>query len=292
MIKIPAITIIIPCYNRAYIISRAINSVLNQTSNNWQLIVVDDGSTDDTETVVKKINDERIIYHKQTNKGPSAARNKGVSLAKSKWVTYLDSDDTLYDTYVETMLEWLEKNPKTVYGIIRARRTLSLYRGDRLIKSLDHSNDLPFDVTESDIFMKRFHFSSNGFVHKRDVFDGIIQWDEQLMHMEEWDLAMQIGERHPNSFLYVPIELCTYDQRHGVDGICSNTPYLDWAHAFEYIYQKHRGSQQLIGQEWYPQRVDKWKAIDADFQNGLLPPPNLYFFPEYYTATPSIPVVA
>lgn len=86
-------SIIIPTYNRASTLSRAIGSVLSQTYGNFELIVVDDGSTDDTEVVVLDINDNRIRYFKKENEERNIARNFGISRAQGDYVCFLDSDD-------------------------------------------------------------------------------------------------------------------------------------------------------------------------------------------------------
>jgi len=92
--KNPTVSVIIPTYNRAHTIGRAIKSVLNQTYQDFEIIVVDDGSTDNTEEVVKSFRDKRIRYiqHKK-NKGAAAARNTGIKSAKGKYIAFQDSDD-------------------------------------------------------------------------------------------------------------------------------------------------------------------------------------------------------
>lgn len=90
------ISIVLPTYNRAHIISRAIKSVITQTYLNWELIIVDDNSIDKTEEIVSSYssNDNRIIYFRNKfNKGPSGARNYGISLSKGDYIAFLDSDD-------------------------------------------------------------------------------------------------------------------------------------------------------------------------------------------------------
>lgn len=89
----PFFSIILPTFNRAGFISKAIQSVIRQSHASWELIVIDDGSTDDTEEVVKGFGDERIQYHWQQNEERSAARNKGIALAQGKYICFLDSDD-------------------------------------------------------------------------------------------------------------------------------------------------------------------------------------------------------
>jgi len=97
------ISIITPTYNRAHLIQRAILSIVNQTYTDWELIIVDDGSTDNTEEIIKPfLEDTRISYYKKENTGPTHSRNVGVSFAKGEWITFLDSDD-------EAKQDWLTK---------------------------------------------------------------------------------------------------------------------------------------------------------------------------------------
>jgi len=99
----PLVSVIITTYNRAALLPRAINSVLNQTYQNFELIIVDDGSTDNTEEVVRSFNDKRIIYHKhERNKGVLGAKNTGFDLAKGEYNCRLDDDDELLPEALET----------------------------------------------------------------------------------------------------------------------------------------------------------------------------------------------
>lgn len=98
------ISIIIPSFNRQQLISRAIESVLGQTSSNWELLIIDDGSNDGTKDLVKSyLTDGRITYVYQENKGVSVARNIGINLASSNYVIFLDSDDELYPFLIEEL---------------------------------------------------------------------------------------------------------------------------------------------------------------------------------------------
>ena len=102
----PRISIIIPTFNRAWSLPRTIASVLNQTSKDWELIIVDDGSTDDTAGVIKEyLTDTRVRYFKKENGGVGTARNFGIAKASNELVTFLDSDDEFVPNTIELMQE-------------------------------------------------------------------------------------------------------------------------------------------------------------------------------------------
>jgi glycosyltransferase involved in cell wall biosynthesis len=104
------VSIIIPTYNYGIYLPTAIQSCLNQTYKSIEIIVVDDGSTDDTKDIVKDFNDS-VIYFYQKNSGVSAARNKGLELAKGDYLAFLDSDDYLTNNSIEIKLDILKKHP-------------------------------------------------------------------------------------------------------------------------------------------------------------------------------------
>lgn len=106
------ISVIIPAYNCEKLITRCIDSLIQQTYKDIEIIVVDDGSTDSTYSVIKELakNDNRIMYTWQSNGGPGAARNKGLKLANGEWFTFVDSDDTVEPTYIQSMIDAAIKN--------------------------------------------------------------------------------------------------------------------------------------------------------------------------------------
>lgn len=104
------ITVILPVYNRANLVSRAIESVLNQSFHNFELIVVDDGSTDNIDEVMKTFSDARIIYHKlDQNGGVSKARNLGLGLSSGEAICFLDSDDEFKLDYLQKMHDVMQQ---------------------------------------------------------------------------------------------------------------------------------------------------------------------------------------
>lgn len=103
----PFFSIIIPTYNRAHVLSKAIQSVLGQNYVNWELIIIDDGSTDNTAAVVNDFNDERIKYHPQKNTERSQARNNGIKFSKGKYICFLDSDDEYCNNHLSAFYDFI-----------------------------------------------------------------------------------------------------------------------------------------------------------------------------------------
>jgi glycosyltransferase involved in cell wall biosynthesis len=266
----PLFSIIIPTYNRAYIVTRAIDSVIAQTYPHWELIIVDDGSSDATESVVTAYSDPRIRMLRQVNKGPSAARNTGIMHAKGEWIAYLDSDDEFSPQYLETLITWITQNPDTLYLSTKYVRMIEVYKDGKEVAVYEDSVNVAERVTVTDFFLRNYYFSSIGFMHARKIIEAGIRWDETLVQSEDWDFFMQIAERFPDNFLYVPIALSIYHRRMGTDGLSSNTAYKQMADAFEYIYQKHKASKLLVGQTWYPGRVEKYLRLHQENPQGTL----------------------
>jgi glycosyltransferase involved in cell wall biosynthesis len=113
----PLVSIVIPTYNRATYIFKTIQTLLNQTYNNFEILVIDDGSTDNTEEVLKQIQDPRVTYFKKNNAERGAARNYGAKLAKGAYINFFDSDDVAYPNHVETAYNSIEalNNPEVFH---------------------------------------------------------------------------------------------------------------------------------------------------------------------------------
>ena len=103
-------SIIIATYNRGDRIKRTIDSVLSQSFKDFELIIIDDGSTDETESLIKALKDQRIVYNKIGNSERGAARNVGINLAKGSYITFLDSDDIFYPNHLEEAHKFIQSN--------------------------------------------------------------------------------------------------------------------------------------------------------------------------------------
>ena len=105
------VSIIMPSYNTGKFIKESINSVINQTYTNWELIIVDDCSKDNTDEIVNSINDNRIIYLKnEKNSGAAISRNKALKEAKGRWIAFLDSDDLWKKDKLEKQIKFMKEN--------------------------------------------------------------------------------------------------------------------------------------------------------------------------------------
>ncbi|MFH0702468.1 MAG: glycosyltransferase [bacterium] len=114
----PEISVIIPVYNGENYIKETIISVLNQTYTDYELIIVDDGSTDSTKKIIQSFSDPRIIYYYQKNSGPNTTRNTGINLAKGEFIAFLDADDIWLPHKLAIQLREIKENPEIglVYG--------------------------------------------------------------------------------------------------------------------------------------------------------------------------------
>lgn len=115
MNKTTEISIIIPFYNASDFLSETINSVINQTFKNWEIILINDGSTDNSVEIVKKYITNNVFLYEQSNLGVSMARNTGLKKAKGKYVVFLDADDILSETFLESRYLFLESNKEYGY---------------------------------------------------------------------------------------------------------------------------------------------------------------------------------
>ncbi len=279
--SVPQFSIVIPSYNRGYCVQNAISSVQAQTVNNWELIVVDDGSTDNTREVVNEISskDERVKYVYQDNAGVSSARQRGWNEAKGDVVVYLDSDDTFLLTFLEKVKEALTKNPAGMFGLSNHYRHIILVDAHNTILQEKEAFVCHEPGTRlQDIYYWNAKITGSGIFHKR-ILAPQIKWDEEFERGEDWDFILQCGRVYTDTFIYLPEPLVYYAQKYGVDGICGNTSYAEWAEMFQKMYQKHKEDPLLQGQTWYPDRIERYTQMEAQFEAGEIKSAMYKYFP-------------
>lgn len=210
----PLVSVIIPLYNREDLIAIAIDSVLAQTFTNFEVIVIDDGSTDNGPQIVRQYEDQRIKLISQQNAGPSTARNKGIKLAKGEWVAFLDSDDKWLEDKLQKQMELLQANPGLVWAACNYTVDHSITKERRTF--IDHEKVDKY-LTNGSFFESCFDAINIGagltpgtMIVKRSVLQEVGAFQDGLNYGEEFDLWWRIGFHHPR-LGYVNSPLIVYN---------------------------------------------------------------------------------
>lgn len=182
----PFFSVVIPVYNRAGVLQRALASVLAQSDQGFEIIVIDDGSSDNPECVVAEIADPRIQFIRQDNRGGGAARNVGIDKARGQFIAFLDSDDEFLPRHLEAMKNLLGGTRKTV-GY--ARMIVDRGRGRTLIK--------PLRAIRPGEHMATYLLCDRGFVPTTTVVvDAVmakrVRYDESLPFAQDTDFAIRL----------------------------------------------------------------------------------------------------
>ncbi|MCK4999725.1 MAG: glycosyltransferase family 2 protein [Anaerohalosphaera sp.] len=183
----PKVSVIIPTYNRANVVVQAINSVLSQTVQDVEVLLIDDGSSDSTFAVVESIGDGRIRYFKKPNGGAASARNLGLTKVSGQYLAFLDSDDYWPDNYIEKMLECLENNKD--FGGVYSPITM-IYSDGRTIRSYKKPEGKTGSITKY-LFIRGFIWPSACFF-RSEVWDGFY-FDETLRSSEDSDAFLRLS---------------------------------------------------------------------------------------------------
>jgi len=183
------ISVIIPTYNRGKVLERAIKSVLAQTYTNFELIVVDDGSTDNTSRILSKFA-EKIRYFSKLHGGVSSARNFGLEKSEGTWVAFLDSDDYWLPEKLERQMQYLQENPEilivqTDEKWIRRGIYVNPMKKHRKYSGWIFPQCLPLCIVSPSAVL----------VHQK-VFNDVGVFDENLPVCEDYDLWLRIASKY------------------------------------------------------------------------------------------------
>lgn len=177
------LSVIIPTYNRASTLGRALESVLRQTHTDFEIIVVDDGSEDNTEEIVKKLNSDHIVFLRTDHSGVCTARNKGIQAAKGKYITFLDSDDEVDKTWLESFHGAFLGSPGA--GLV--------FCGARIIGNNRSGPNVKYPKNLGLIFRNQTGFVLAGsFAVQTDIIRKNGGYDEALAHSENTELILRL----------------------------------------------------------------------------------------------------
>jgi len=252
-----------PTYNRAYILWKAILSIQNQTYSNWELIVVDDRSVDDTEKLMREFSsDKRITYVKnEFTHSPAGARKYGYQLTKGDYVAYLDSDNTSYSTWLERSLEKFssDKNIKFLYPALNFR-LLHLVNGE--FKAYKEEGSIYPYPTIKDLWDHKFEGDPNGLIHIAKAKQLISGWDESLTLYEDFDYSLQLAKLYPNGFYYLPLVLINYTRLYGEIGICNDATYKSIVTNLRRLDVKYQNYHEWTKRNWHSDLIKKYQTYD------------------------------
>ena len=213
----PLVSVVIPTHNRSHLVINAINSVLQQTYTNFECIVVDDASKDDTEKVVRSLNNDRIIYIKHSfNKHVSAARNTGIQKSKGELIAFLDDDDIWLPTKLEKQVTYFENVPESI-GMLYCWMEFFNDEGKIVRK---HNPKLKGNVF-------RYVLDSIGIggcsslIVRREVTENIGGFDEELPRGNDGDFIRRVCQNFEVD--YVPEVLVKMFIAHGSERISDNS---------------------------------------------------------------------
>jgi glycosyltransferase involved in cell wall biosynthesis len=190
--KRPFFSVIIPAYNRERYIGKAIESVLAQTCRDFELIVVDDGSTDNTAKEVKRYGD-RVCYIYQKNRGPSAARNTGIKAARGKYIAFLDSDDRFFPDKLRRNKKYLKRHPKCKF--LYSWYTEVDGDGNKLgVKKPRHCRSRK--EIQKQLYRRNFTIRTSSVVVKRTCFKRVGLFDENYLKSQDWDMWLRLVAKY------------------------------------------------------------------------------------------------
>ena len=199
------VSVIIPTYKRPLFLLQAIKSVLAQTIRDFEVIVVNDGSNDETENVVNSFQDKRIRYccHK-TPQGGAAARNTGIRMASGPYIAFLDDDDEWFPEKLRLQLEVIEHSPAEVGGIYTGYEKVEKETGRVVNQKFPQKKGYLFD----DLMVENYIGTTSTMLLKKECFEKVGLFDERLPSMQDYDMWIRISREY--KFEYLRALLLTY----------------------------------------------------------------------------------
>jgi glycosyltransferase involved in cell wall biosynthesis len=229
------VSAIIPTYNRRDLVIRAIESVLAQTLSVDEIVVVDDGSSDGTEDVLRERYGDRIRYVFQANAGVSAARNHGMSIARGRYFALLDSDDEWLPEKTARQIEWLQAHPD--FGMVLC--DVERIDAQRQVIDIFHRRD----VIREDGWALRWIIHNPALapasaILRREVFEDVGGFDESLRTAEDIDFHLRVAQR----WRIGVVEAALVRAMRGHDGLSAeSSTYDDYVRVVERAVENARG---------------------------------------------------
>ena len=223
----PYFSIVIPVYNKEKFVAKTIESVLEQTFNDYEIIIVNDGSTDQSESKISAFKDTRIQYYSKKNEGVAFARNFGIEKASAEYICFLDADDFWYSNFLETMHRFIAEFPEQkVFA-----SAIEIETKNKLIKahySIPTTSDFEI-VNFFDASQKECVLWTSSVCIQKSVFEKVGTFDTNIKHGEDTELWIRIGLQFPVVFIRKILARYVYDD----ESISRNSDYFFESYTFE-----------------------------------------------------------
>ena len=224
----PLVSVVIPAYNRAQKLEAAVKSIQAQTYANWEAIIADDGSKDDTQEVVQRLMaaDKRIRYIRhETNRGAQAARNSGIKAAQGEWIAFLDSDDT-----------WLTESLQRRLNVALRQGVSVVHSGAYIVHS-DNPREI-YHVPKWSGWIYKQVLGQEGptfptLLVKKEALARIGYLDEKIVAYQEWDTAIRLAKYYQFGFEPEPTFIYDYTSKDAISRDCVRA-----GRGYEQIFEK------------------------------------------------------
>lgn len=194
--EMPLVSVVVPCYNHEKYVKETIESIINQTYKNIELIVIDDGSKDNSVSVIKELADKYgFTFIHRPNKGLSATLNEGIRLAKGKYFTACASDDIFMLNKIEKQVEFMESNPE--YGMCYGK---IVYFEDSIENTYEYPNSNKQGWVFDDLLNYGCFIPTPSTFMKKEVFETVGEYDENLW-IEDWDMWLRISQKYQVGYI-------------------------------------------------------------------------------------------
>lgn len=238
--RIPKVTAVISTFNRANLVGRAIESVINQTYGNMEIIVVDDHSTDNTEEVVKGFGESRVRYIRhENNKGGPAARNTGIKAATGEYIAFLDDDDEWVENKIERQLQYVQD-----FGAVVCRAFIpSRNRMTQLYKKVAVN---PRDLRKGFIF----GCGTSILFARADILKDTL-FDETLASSQDWDILVRLAGKCRIAYINEPLVRFNVGNHARITNKCKYMSIAQQEERLSAVY-KHK---EFLGPYWFKYQI-------------------------------------
>ena len=265
------VSVILPTYNHSHFLSKAIESVLSQTYTNWELIIIDNYSTDDTELIIKKFEDSRISHIKVQNGGVIAfSRNKGIEIAKGTWIAFLDSDDWWTADKLDVCLDYLKDGFDLVFHDLSIVGSKPPAFRSKILKGRQLINPIT-----NDLLVNGNIICNSSTVLRRSVLQsvGMINESVEMIASEDYNTWLKISTV-TSKFYYIPKNMGFYMVHPG--GISKKDMSIsmhfacrDFLHLLNSIERKYYDGRMAYVKGDFFQTKENYSLALVEFYNAI-----------------------